>query len=88
MSVCYNKLYYDKLCPALTNGGLRIAARLRLMLVFVVVTRWLRYLFVFFVLSRMLVLLLMKIKRSEIFFKKKGAARPNKIITTSKILIP
>jgi hypothetical protein len=40
MSVYYNKLYYDHLCPALAIGGLRIAVRLRLMIVFEVVARW------------------------------------------------
>jgi hypothetical protein len=48
MSIYYNKFYYDKFCSALANGGLRITARLRVMLVSVVVAMWLRYLFVFF----------------------------------------
>jgi hypothetical protein len=89
MSFYYNKLYYGKICPAPANRGLRIAARLQLTLVFVVVARWSRYLFVKkFLLFRMLVLLLMIIIRSaNIFLRKKAAARPNKINTTSKILI-
>jgi hypothetical protein len=71
-SVYYNKLYYDKICLTPAKGGPRIVARLRLMLVFVVIARSSRYLFVFFLLvSRMLVLLLMIIKRSMNFFKKK-----------------
>jgi hypothetical protein len=41
-------LDYDKFFSALGNGGPRIAVHLRLMLVFVVVARWLRYLFIFF----------------------------------------
>jgi hypothetical protein len=60
MSVYYNNLYYNKLCPAPANGGPRITACLRLMLVSLVVPGWSRYLYVFFfLLSRMLLLLWM-----------------------------
>jgi hypothetical protein len=53
------------------DGGERTAARLRLVLVFVVVARWSNNLFIFFITLELFVLLLMIINRSMEFHKKK-----------------
>jgi hypothetical protein len=52
------------------DGEARTTARLRLVLVFVVVTRWSNYLFVFFITLGLFIVLLMIINRSVEFQKK------------------
>jgi hypothetical protein len=53
----FNKLYYDKLFLAYSDGGARMAARLWLMLVSIVVARWPKYPFVFLLLFELFVLM-------------------------------